>query len=256
MTAWDTSGRVKIERAKEHISNLETEITAFGKRDPYVTVPKIDAQTGEVIVNVRVHELPPLRWGAIAGDAAHNLRSALNVLWRTVYTVPILDENRKDDFPIFDSADAFKSRFGGKHQGARQPIVNLLKALKPYKGGNDLLWMLHVIEVTDKHQLLIPVFMNFGGGTLTLTPKGEASVFYQMTGRQPILLVEDGTELFRIRKPMRAGLEMKVDVKITLPVAFAKPKVVEGQPIVATLYQLAGVVDGIVETFRLAGLVA
>jgi len=254
MPDWAASGRVKIERAKEHIGNLETEITTFGKRDPYVTVPDIDAQTGDVVVRVNVRERPDPRWGAIAGDAVHNLRSALNVLWRIVYPATVRDRNRRNGFPIYGSAEMFETRSRGKKQGAAQRVMDVLKALKPYKGGNDLLWMLEVVNNTDKHQLLIPVFMNFGGGLVTLTPEDEPPIIYQMTGQHSIHPIEDGAILFRILRPTRAGLKMKVDVQITLPVAFAQPEIVEGQPIVTTLHQLAGVVDGVAETFTRAGL--
>src|SRR5436190_15222019 len=193
MTDWATSGRVKIERAKEHIANLETEIPAFGKGDFYTAVPNIDKQTGEVVIRLRVRERPPPRWGAVAGDAVHNLRSALNILWRTVWSVTVRDENRKDSFRIFDSADAFKTRFRGKQQGGRQPVVDILQALKPYKGGNDLLWMLEEINNTDKHRMLIPILMNFGG-TVTLTPSEEEPTVYDMRLRNPIYPVEDGAE--------------------------------------------------------------
>ncbi len=258
MPDWTASGRVKIERAKEHISNLEAEIATFAKSDPYKVVPEIDKQTGEVVVCVRVKERPPLRWGTLAGDAVHNLRSALNILWRTVWPVPVRDKSRKDSFPIFDSAKVFKTRFRGVKEPARQAVMDILKALEPYKpgdeGGNALLWKLGVVNDTDKHHLLITIYVHFGEGVLTITPKGGEPEAFHMGMRGPAVPVEDGTVLLRVRKPTRGGVEMKMDVEVVFPVAFAEPEIVKGEAIIPTLHQLAGEVDGIVETFARAGL--
>lgn len=35
--------------------------------------------------------------------------------------------------------------------------MSLLKALKPYKGGNEPLWGLNRLDILDKHRLLVPV---------------------------------------------------------------------------------------------------
>src|SRR5688572_1441682 len=71
---------IKIERAKEHVQDLETEITAFLGREPYRIVRQDDANTGEQTYRVLVSEDGPLRWGAIIGDVIHNLRTALDHL--------------------------------------------------------------------------------------------------------------------------------------------------------------------------------
>jgi hypothetical protein len=62
--AWQASGGVKIERAKEHIRNLEAEIEAFLERSPYRVVTEKDSQGGKVY-RAHILEEPPLRLGAI-----------------------------------------------------------------------------------------------------------------------------------------------------------------------------------------------
>jgi len=255
-TTWESSGGVKIKRAKEHIRNLEASIGAFVKRSPYDILPCIDNETGQIVVSVLVREFPSIRWGAVVGDAVHNLSSALNILWRMVWPVTVRGENRRDDFPIYKSADVFEARFRGEQKGAREPVVDLLKTLKPYKGGNDLLWMLRVIDNADKHHLLIPVFVNFGGGTATLTADGKRPASSQIPFQQPVYAINNNTELFRIDQPPGFGADVYVEAEVTLEEAFAEPEIVKGQPIVSTLHQLAGEVDRVVELFLGADLVS
>src|SRR5215467_5532663 len=47
--------------------------------------------------------------------------------------------------------------------------VKLMDALKPYKGGNDVLWHLSRLNNIDKHRLLITTSMRFKHRTSTPT---------------------------------------------------------------------------------------
>lgn len=257
MTEWATSGRVKVERAKEHIGNLNAEITTFRQRDPYKVSPNIDPQTGELAISVEIREYPPLRWGALAGDVVHNLRSALDILWRIVCLSPDRSENRRDGFPILSSKE-FKRRFLRKKQPARQALVDLLKTIQPYEpgdeGGNDLLWKLRVVNDTDKHHLLIPVFVGLRGGLVIATPAEGAALACEITVRPYTYPIAQGAELFRVALPFAEGTQVNVKVELGLQVAFGEPQLVQGQEIVSTLHQFVGVVEGVAETFRIAGL--
>src|SRR5579862_4233630 len=117
MADWQSSGRVKVERAKEHIRNLEAEIQAFAQRNPYEGRGEIDSQTGDWVLRAHIKESPPPRLGAIAGDAAHNLRSSLDILWRNVMHVDDLSDDT--GFPIYNSVKAFESRHGRVTKGWR-----------------------------------------------------------------------------------------------------------------------------------------
>ena len=71
---------LKLERAKKHILDLESEWTTFLKTKPYHVVFKDDLQTGERIYYVeRVNDIPPVIL-VIVGDVLQNLRSALDHL--------------------------------------------------------------------------------------------------------------------------------------------------------------------------------
>ena len=77
--------RLKIERAKQHIRDLDEQIRAFVERDPYQVVAESDRKGGDQIFRLRVIEEIPARWAVIVGEMAYQLRSALDHLaWAAV----------------------------------------------------------------------------------------------------------------------------------------------------------------------------
>jgi hypothetical protein len=72
--------RVKIDRAKKHLADLDAAIRAFESRKPHTYVMEVDAQSGYEIYRFREHEAIPIEWGAIVGDCIHNARSAFDLL--------------------------------------------------------------------------------------------------------------------------------------------------------------------------------
>ena len=72
--------RVKVERAKEHIRDLEAEVRSFLSKSPYVVGAKRDPQTRKLIYYVANVSETPIKIAPIAGDVIQNLRSALDHL--------------------------------------------------------------------------------------------------------------------------------------------------------------------------------
>src|SRR5437879_5011190 len=71
--------RLKVERAKQHISEFDREVSAFLARDPYAVVVEPDADPGYNVTVVHVREEIPKKLPAILGDVVHNLRAALDL---------------------------------------------------------------------------------------------------------------------------------------------------------------------------------
>ncbi len=265
MSNWETGGWVKIERAKEHVGNLESEISAFHQRSPYSVVGEDDPNTGDWVVRARIRETPPLRWGAIAGDAIHNLRASLDVLWRCVmYPSGGGAGNRKIQFPIFDSADKCEAHHSREIEGPRKGAVDILKALKPYSGGNEPLWLLHVLDIIDKHRGLIPAYSTVGTTIIDLSvglrhvvrddPEwGEIpSMRIGLNWAEPACPVEDGAELWRVRAAQRSQVDMNPQFPFTI--AFGEAEIVKGKAIIPTLHQSVQTVEGVAGVFATAGL--
>ena len=257
---WESSGGVKIERAKKHVLELETEIETYRKRDPYEPLAYVDdqAKPRHIVVRARVSELPPLELGAIAGDAIHNLRSALDILWvRVMHPNRVGRANRRGDgFPFFASAKECEARPGGKKESRSDNAIQLVKRLKPYPGGNDPLWRVHALDIADKHHLLIPTIMAVRVAPTELTVTGAAEPLTFTLPDRPIHPVEDGTVLFELRADSFRGQKLHYHTKFTFAVSLGELEVGKGEPILATVHQCVGAVESVVETFITAGLIA
>ena len=106
--------RLKVERAKQHLRDLEVERDRFMKADPYRIVHERDAETGHNVYRVYDLKTPPAQIGLIAGDVIHNLRSALDHL---VYALVIANGNdptgeKAIAFPVHDDAARYVAQSG------------------------------------------------------------------------------------------------------------------------------------------------
>ncbi len=152
----------KVERAKQHVGDLEAELRAFHGTNPYVVAAKRNPETHQLVYYVASVQEVPRSISAIAGDVLQNLRSALDHLaYQLVCSglgrEPTEQEARAIAFPIARSAQELESLVPGKVKGASQSAMDAIKAAKPCKGRNDALWLIHSLNNIDKHRLLIAV---------------------------------------------------------------------------------------------------
>jgi hypothetical protein len=233
---------LKVDRAREHIRELHSEIRRFHSRDPYSIVENLDPETGESVKTLRIRRRMPPRLAVIVGDVVHNLRSSLDHLaWQLVlanHEVP----TRRTAFPISDTVAEFESRGLRKIQGVGHEAACLIKGLKPFKGGNDALWSLHQLNIIDKHRLLVTIDLVRQGMRM-----GGVELVFQPFVRLPL---KSGAELARgpeIRV-IDDGVEMKPE--FVLDIAFGEPEIVKGNSLVPTLEKLADSVQAVIKKFR------
>jgi len=245
---WASGGRVKIERAKEHIGDLEAASRQFFDATPYSLLAEPDAEPGNYVLRIVERKKAPLRWSAIASDAIHNLRSSLDILWRfAIYGVK--PTARKAYFPISETAHDFETRFHGEPKSANvKAAVDILKAAKPYKGGNDAFWYLNAIDIRDKHEMLTLAVCAFRSLLVTAYP--ETTI--QMRREDFLSPVEDGTIMCRLTGDIPSPMDMQT--QFVFEVAFGQGEILQGEAVLPTLRQFADVVDGIVDAFTTANL--
>jgi hypothetical protein len=65
------------------------------------------------------------------------------------------DKWEKIQFPIFHSLESYKAGKIRHVQGMRREAVEAIDRIKPYKGGENALWMLRQLDNTDKHNFII-----------------------------------------------------------------------------------------------------
>src|ERR1035437_2342116 len=155
--------RVKIERANKHLDELEAAVLSLGEATFKLISLDSQPETGKPFLNVRPLNIYPPNSPAIAGDMIHNLRCALDHLPFPLVMVGVsfgeTPPKKWEDiqFPIMYSLKGYEGRKGRHLQGALREAIEAIDALKPYKGGNEALWLLRRLDNTDKHSFLWPI---------------------------------------------------------------------------------------------------
>lgn len=252
--------QVKIERAKKHIVDLESEIKTFFDSKPYEVGTKRDPQTRKLIYYVvRVNTIPDCI-ATIAGDAIHNLRSVLDHIAQHLFLVGPnrpSGPGKHDSFIIRDSATEFKSALQGTIKDFRPDAVDVLRSIEPYQGGKGHeLWILHHLDIIDKHRLLITVGSSFQSVDVAALfrpffEKIHAERFgskdNSVLANFPPLFLKPADILF----PLKAGDELFIDapdaevnekMQFRFNVALNESGIVEGKPLLETVHHLADLV--------------
>lgn len=125
---------------------------------------------GQGFFRVKRMAAVPERIALIAGDAAHNVRSALDhFAWAAVS--PVI-AGTQTYFPVWSSSSAptpvqWRKRVSHQMNGASAELVEAVVELEAWETGRDsLLWAIHELDRVDKHRLLLPVAVAFTGTSL------------------------------------------------------------------------------------------
>lgn len=251
---------LKVKRAKEHIAALERALRVFFETSPYKVGAKHDPKTRKLIYYVTSAESVPGCLPLIAGDAIQNLMSALDHLAYQMVCSDTGDAPPNPNwiyFPIADDAAKYEAKKRGKMEGASQGTFDAIDALKPYKGGNDLLWILYRLNNIEKHRLLLTVGAQAAGinlsqlmaGHLIATFPPEAVAAFESMN----VFLNPADKGF----PLKPGFELYVGAVDEKPnskqqfrfdVALSELGIIEGKPLIETVNQLSVLVDGIVST--------
>jgi hypothetical protein len=226
--------RVKIERAKKHIRDLEVKIRSFLGNDlkPYIITREREPDTGDLVFNVASVRDVPLEFSAILGDAIHNLRGVLDYL---AYALVVREQGhapgREVGFPVYCNAKRYEARKLRKIGAMGEAAIKAIDALKPYKGGNNALWRLSKLNNIDKHRLLIVAVIarqDFKKG-----PKSRRIFEFR---RSPVKV---GDELLRIPPHFKNEVYMEPFFEV----AFAESEVIECEPVIPTLNMFTEAVE-------------
>lgn len=244
--------RVKSERAKKHLHDLDIILDAFFKSDPYKVGFKDDIKAGErTFYMTKVSDISPGVF-AVTGDYLAYQLVLANRETPTGVT----------SFPIADSASEYVTpKFGRKVKGMGQEAIKRINAIKPYQGGNDLLWKLGKLNNRDKHRVLIAgASSNLGH---TPTKKVREKVTAMFLARHPNAK-NMASNIFHSMYfptdcpfPLKVGQELltwpiaELDeyVQFRFDVAFNETKVCEREPVLETLKRMSDLVDWIIGRF-------
>jgi hypothetical protein len=249
---WKTSGRVKIDRAKEHIKQLEVEIDAFKKRRPYFVVAEegMSALGGSVFVVHEREPIPPLL-SAITADAIHNLNTALDHLWqRSIYG----DRSAANAyFPAFENAEAAGRRFKGKEKGLLKRAVDLLRVTHAFEAGNPF-WTIRCFDNADKHDNLRLVACRAKSLTTTTTQSIQVGAVIAFTRA----FRPDGMEILREGLMLDTGMGMsdpRASTDLAFDIAFDEGGILAGELVEPSLRALALAVEDLEVLFVAESLI-
>lgn len=154
----------KLNRAKENIFNLNSEIEKFFNESDYPAIPENDQQAFLKAIEYHRNRAIPLRFSVLAGEVIHHLRSCFDhVVWN--FSIGPKQNSMPIDFPVFDKQPLKPnelSRFHGKIQRITNAnVLALIERLQPYKSADPLdhpLSIIHTLDIVDKHQELLLCF--------------------------------------------------------------------------------------------------
>ena len=250
-----TSIHAKVERARKHLSDLETECHAFLATSPYEIACKRDPQTREVVYYaVKAGRVPPTI-AAITADVLQNLRRTLDHLACELVIAAGKYPTRNTGFPIFSSVGIYKAQVAEKVQGMGKDALETIDTIKPYKGGNDVLWRLHNLSNIDKQRPLAIVGLAY---RFQHTTPSVLAYLRQVWSRRPGAWPSPESaphsliEYERRHSPLNVGdvlfidlqdAEMNGQMKFGFDLAFGEGKFANGLLLLETLSQMIEMVE-------------
>jgi hypothetical protein len=251
---------LKIKRAREHSAELEQQIHSFLDNEPYTVGYKYEQINRKLIYYVTKVDAIPESIPLIVGDVIQNLMCALDHL---AYQIVCHDTNDNPPnpnwiyFPIADDAQKYETKKSGKMRGANAASFAAIDIIKPYKGGNDLLWVLYHLNNIEKHRLLLTVGSQAAGINL-----GQL-----IAGHLPITFPAEAVDVLEVMNifinpadkgfPLQPGFELYAGAPDEQPnpkqqfrfdIVLNEPGICEGMPLLILTNELTTLVEGIVTT--------
>lgn len=226
--------------AVAQVKVLQGRIDGWRRNRPYLPMTEPDSEPGKEIIKVKVNSPLPLLVNAEAGAILHMIRSGLDIL-----AVTLAERNghiRPEDvyFPVAKSHAEFIDPKGS----AQKKVARLSKddrlvieGLKPYDGGDAVLFSLHRLDILRKHQRLVGVTVHARNVTMTRAGTGQPPEFI-LNGD-----LEDGTPLARV--PAGANYHVHIAPEVT----FNETPFAKRRPVLETLRTFAGRAIGIIKLF-------
>jgi hypothetical protein len=201
---------------------------------------------------------PPLRAGIIAGDAIHNLRSALDHLVWDLVAKNHGTPTATMDFPLLLTPP---TDGGGKPRPfeleGQVPSVALaeIERLQPYNAGNPSqaamtkLGMLRELDNVNKHRHIVLTTTRLGTGSFAFQPFEERAMTRWIVAGH----MDDGAVLMPDDPgmQMKARLALEIVIAQSLPVGKEPPAFPKAdEPLISTLRLLLAEVRQVVDTVR------
>jgi hypothetical protein len=151
---------LKIERAKQHVNDLNRQVNEYLSRNPFelrIRERKIPPQR---LIYIKADAPIPDSFSLVIGDAAHNLRSALDHLCFAMVSNQAEEKSRaRIGFPFAKRGGEGLSGAIATRQMHLAPkhVIDELHALNPYASGDKYLFAVSALNERDKHHFILTV---------------------------------------------------------------------------------------------------
>lgn len=200
--------KAKIQRADEHIKNLESEISSLLSSDLYRLVSEPNDDGTQSILRVVGPEEVPIRLSVIVGEIVHQLRSSLDHLVSALVVQNGNKPNKRHQYPICDTRELFNQACeNGFLEGISDSAKTIIESRQPYSNGNNIkthfLYVLREMNNADKHRLLNFIIAVGAAKELVIDPgretnQGEPAEVIGISPPNPAQPTAKGAEVLRI----------------------------------------------------------
>jgi hypothetical protein len=169
-----TGPRLKIERAKHHINDLQSRVHEFETGNVHDVIIKPNADRGHDVLETRIVQAVPTEFALVIGDALHNLKAALDLVVNEVVITRLGSSDDYTRFPVREDRKKLEAAVNGSQvaQASKAVASFIVDRVKPYYAGNDTIWALHRLNILDKHRLLLPVMQINGVNDIRIKHEG------------------------------------------------------------------------------------
>lgn len=235
-----------IDWAVSNFPSFNQRLNAWVEANVRIGIEELDSQHTHDLLIAGEQEFLPLHFSVEAGAYINTIRSALDMLAVTLAHRHGIAKPDDMHFPIVTAGEAiFKSRngFNGDKliNGLPDAERKIIESLRPYKGGNELIFALHRLDIMRKHQRLLTV--EIIPAHLSIAAADARQHFTPISGPGYVRST-DKTILGLWRK----GIP-KPKVELTAFVAINEVDLVHHKPVIAVLDQFASHTASIIKLF-------
>jgi hypothetical protein len=215
----------KLNRAFEHMDELEAATQAFARTQPVTLELDPPGDDGFQIARLRVVREPPIGLGVVAGEVVHQLRSTLDHLMTELVLMHTGTRGDTPLFPIYLSEKGFNDFVKGarlkvlleaKHLEMLREVQPFHDLTRPGSGAvTSYLEGINAFDNADKHEVVHPAVVGYGGGVQSTRPRQDDPRIDELdwhVGHASVPPMETGVPFFKVRfKPGVPPLHFNLD---------------------------------------------
>lgn len=253
-----SSAETKIERAKELIQEIEV---LLQNNPAYSYCLETNTSTGQRATFAKKDQKALDKVVLRCGDVLHNLRSALDHAYWDAVSPYVTDESKRGaiQFPFSKNVDNLKSTIKSRlaHK-VSQDFYDAIVSVKPYAsiGGNQILHLVHTINIVDKHKFPVPVgnFTKISSSQIISQvpdfPRGLVDGRFGENRRDVVWQSRhfDNKDIGEVIPPTLNLFHKRLNVPVTLMFSIREYDYYE--PVVNTLYSMSDEISRILSVMR------